>query len=52
MEELVGHLQFRRGQARMAGDEGAVWAFGKWLELFEGFLDEERKLLAALAQRP
>lgn len=47
-EEIVGHLQLRRGQARMSGDEGALWAFERWLELFDGFLIEERGRLADL----
>ncbi len=47
-EEIVGHLQLRRGQARMSGDEGALWAFERWLALFDGFLIEERGRLADL----
>ncbi len=39
---IVGHIEFRRGQARAAGDHNAIWALDRWLQLFEGYLAEER----------
>ena len=39
---IVGHIEFRRGHARAAGVHHAIWALDRWLQLFEGYLAEER----------